>query len=204
MKPRINKLFLSLLSGVLLWLSWYPHGFTFIIFFAFVPLFLLSDKLLEKQRGLVFWQGIWASFPTFLIWNVGVTWWIWNSTPTGSVAAIVLNAFFMSCVFGAWHWLKKLHFTKVMISLAFIAFWCSWEFLHLNWQINWPWLNLGNIFAANPKMVQWYEYTGTFGGTIWVLAVNFLVYSFFQHREKSILFDSHLLQSNSKYFPLEG
>ena len=40
------------------------------------------------------------------------------------------------------------------------------------------WLNLGNVFAAHPKLVQWYEYTGAFGGTIWVLAVNFLFYNF--------------------------
>jgi apolipoprotein N-acyltransferase len=182
MKQRINKPLLILLSGLLLWASWYPHGFTFIIFLAFVPLFIVSDKLLEKKKGFAFWQGIWASFPALLIWNTGVTWWIWNSTPPGSVVAIVLNSLFMSCVFGAWHWVKKSNLPKIATPLAFIAFWCSWEFLHLNWQINWPWLSLGNVFAANPKIVQWYEYTGTFGGTIWILVVNFLVYNLFQHR----------------------
>jgi len=60
------RIILSLLSGVLLWLSWYPHGFTFLIFIAFVPLFILSDKLLEKKKGIAFWQGIWTSFPAFL------------------------------------------------------------------------------------------------------------------------------------------
>jgi apolipoprotein N-acyltransferase len=39
------------------------------------------------------------------------------------------------------------------------------------------------VFAANPLLVQWYEYTGAFGGTIWILIVNFLVYYFIQHRE---------------------
>jgi len=173
-----NKLFLSLLSGVLLWLSWYPYGFTFLIFVAFVPLFLVSDKLHERKKGLAFWQGVSFSFFTFLIWNIGVTWWIWNSTPPGSIAAIVLNSFFMSCVFGAWQWVKKSNLNKITISLTFIAFWCSWEFLHLHWQLTWPWLNLGNVFAVTPKIVQWYEYTGTFGGTIWILVVNFLFYDF--------------------------
>jgi len=178
-----NKLFLSLLSGVLLWLSWYPHGFALFIFVAFVPLLRLSDLLLEKQKGLTFWQGIYSSFPAFLIWNIGVTWWIVNSTIPGAIAAIVLNSFFMSIVFGMWHWVKKSNLPKIAIPLAFIAFWCAWEFLHLNWQITWPWLNLGNVFATHPKLVQWYEYTGTFGGTIWVLAVNFLIYKIIQHRD---------------------
>jgi len=176
MVKRLNKLLLILLAGVLLWLSWYPHGFTFLIFIAFVPLFLLSDKLLESENGLTFWQGIWNSFPAFLIWNLGVTWWIWNSTIPGAIVAIVLNSFFMSCVFAAWHWVKKSNIHRKMIPLAFIAFWCSWEYLHLNWQIVWPWLNLGNLFAVNTKIVQWYEYTGTFGGTIWILCINFLCY----------------------------
>jgi len=179
MAQRLNNFFLALFSGLLLWLSWYPHGFIWLIFIAFVPLFFLSDLFIQKNKGFVFGQGVAFSFPVFLIWNVGVTWWIWNSTPPGAVAALVLNSFFMSCVFGAWHWVKKSKLPKIMISVTFIAFWCSWEYLHLNWQITWSWLNLGNVFAANPKMVQWYEYTGTFGGTIWILMVNFLVYKFF-------------------------
>jgi apolipoprotein N-acyltransferase len=173
-----NKLFLSLFSGVLLWLSWYPHGFTLLIFIAFVPLFFVSEKLHERGKEFAFWQGMRFSFPAFLIWNVGVTWWIWNSTPPGSIAAMLLNSFFMSCVFGVWQQVKKLNLHKITIALTFIAFWCSWEFLHLHWQLTWPWLNLGNVFAANPNIVQWYEYTGAFGGTIWILSVNFLFYYF--------------------------
>jgi len=192
MKILKNKIFLTFLSGILLWLSWYPHGFTFFIFIAFVPLFIVSDRFLEKREGFAFWQGIWSSFPAFLIWNVGVTWWIWNCTEPGAVAAIVLNSLFMSCVFGIWHWTKKWNLTKITIALSFIAFWCSWEFLHLNWQITWPWLNLGNVFAATPKVVQWYEYTGTFGGTIWILSVNFLLYHLIKYRDKSVPILSNL------------
>jgi len=58
-----------------------------------------------------------------------------------------------------------------------MAFWMSLELLHLNWQLAWPWLNLGNAFASRPEWVQWYEYTGTFGGTLWVLLTNLLVFN---------------------------
>jgi len=193
-----NKWLLALLSGVLLWLSWYPYGFTFLIFIAFVPLLMVSDILHESEKGFAFWQGLWFSFLAFLIWNVGVTWWIWNSTPPGSIAAILLNSFFMSCVFGVWHWVKKSNLPKITIPVAFIAFWCSWEFLHLHWQLTWPWLNLGNVFATHTKIVQWYEYTGAFGGTIWVLVINFLCYELtatLKHifkEKKSVFFLSNL------------
>ena len=57
--------------------------------------------------------------------------------------------------------------------LALVTIWISYEYLHLNWILNWPWLNLGNGFAAYARWVQWYEYTGSLGGTLWVLSVNF-------------------------------
>ena len=198
------KWVLAFLSGLLLWMSWYPHGFFFIIFIAFVPLFFLSDRLLECRNGVALLQAVFFSFLSFLIWNVGVTWWIWNSTPPGAVAAIVLNSFFMSCVFGIWQWVKMMKIPKLAIPVAFIAFWCSWEFLHLNWQLTWPWLNLGNGFAPYPKIVQWYEFTGVFGGTIWILIINFLCYEVVNitthifREKKSALIISKLFQLCAK------
>ncbi|MBK8442941.1 MAG: hypothetical protein IPL35_05810 [Sphingobacteriales bacterium] len=49
------------------------------------------------------------------------------------------------------------------------------EYLHLNWELSWPWLTLGNVFAYYPALVQWYEYTGVAGGTLWVLLLNILI-----------------------------
>ncbi|MDR2980310.1 MAG: apolipoprotein N-acyltransferase [Bacteroidales bacterium] len=143
---------------------------------AFVPLFILSDKLLEKGGKLAFWDGLLYSFPAFLVWNGATTWWIAFSTIPGAIAAILLNALLMSLLFALWHFFRTLNFSYYSIPLIFIAFWCSFEFLHLNWEITWPWLNLGNVFASYTPLVQWYEYTGTFGGTIWILTVNFLIY----------------------------
>ena len=55
-------------------------------------------------------------------------------------------------------------------------FWIAFEQLHLHWDLTWPWLTLGNGFAAVPEWVQWYEYTGFLGGSVWVWAVNLLVF----------------------------
>ena len=59
---------------------------------------------------------------------------------------------------------------------ALILFWISFEYIHLNWELSWPWLTMGNVFATHPGWVQWYEYTGTSGGTLWVLVVNLLFF----------------------------
>lgn len=169
-------LLLSLLSGILLWLSWPASGFPFLSFLGFIPLFFLSDNLIQKGGKLAFWHGFIYSYPAFLIWNVATTWWIWNSTPPGSVAAFILNSAFMSCVFSLWHVFRKQNPPKITEPIAFTALWMSWEYLHLNWDLTWPWLNLGNVFCRNTEFVQWYEYTGAFGGTLWILITNFLLY----------------------------
>lgn len=173
---KIHLLILSLLSGALLWLSWTPNGFAFLVLAAFVPLFFVSEHLYANRVRHPFWKGLIYSFLTFFVWNVSTTWWIWNSTPEGSIVTFVLNALFMSIVFAFWQRFRHLSLPEITMPIAFIAFWCSFEFLHLQWDITWPWLNLGNVFANCPEFVQWYELTGTFGGTFWILSTNFLIF----------------------------
>src|SRR5699024_8684983 len=61
--------------------------------------------------------------------------------------------------------------------LSLPVFWIAFEQLHLHWDLPWPWLTLGNGFAAAPQWVQWYEYTGFLGGSVWVWAVNLLFFN---------------------------
>ncbi len=61
---------------------------------------------------------------------------------------------------------------------SLVVFWLTFEFLHFNWSVNWPWLTLGNGFANSVKLVQWYEFTGVLGGSLWVLLSNILIFRF--------------------------
>ena len=171
---------LALLSGILLWLSWPPHGLAFLSFFAFVPLLMVSQSLAEEDARLPFLKGMGYSYLTFVVWNILTTWWVKNSTLEGCIAMVVLNSLFMSMVFGGWQHFRKLRLPFWVDVLCFTAFWCAWEFLHLNWDLTWPWLNLGNVFSSCTEFVQWYEITGAFGGTIWILAANFLIVALLQ------------------------
>ena len=40
------------------------------------------------------------------------------------------------------------------------------EYMHLNWDLSWPWLTIGNVFAKYPIIVQWYEFTGFLVGLL--------------------------------------
>ncbi len=61
---------------------------------------------------------------------------------------------------------------------SLIFYWLGFEYLHMNWSINWPWLNLGNVFADSVWMVQWYEYFGSPGGSLWILLINLFIFNF--------------------------
>lgn len=164
---------LSVLSGLLLAAAWPENGFTPLIFVALVPLFFVQQYVGDNNKRGMYWY----SWLAFLIWNVLTTWWVWYSTPIGSVAAFLLNSLFLAVVFQLFHISKKGFFENKKGTWILIFYWMTWEYFHLNWDLSWSWLNLGNVFASTPKWIQWYEYTGTFGGTLWILIVNVLVFN---------------------------
>ena len=169
----LTRIGFALLSGLLLALAWPVDGFAPLVFIAFVPLILLQDKIGDKTiKGNIFF----LSFLAFLLWNALTTWWIARCTIAGSIAAVLLNSIFMATVFYAYHFIKTRLYNNKKGYFLLILLFASFEYLHLNWQLNWPWLNLGNVFSHYYTWVQWYEYTGSAGGTLWVLAVNILLY----------------------------
>ncbi|MBY0348037.1 MAG: apolipoprotein N-acyltransferase [Hydrotalea flava] len=170
--------FLSIASGLLLVASWPVSPFTFCIFFAFVPLLWIAAST-TKIRSFIGY-----AFLSLLIWNVGTTWWIWNSTDVGSIAAIIANTILMCIPLWGYFKLRK-KITPFYSGVALIVYWMLFEWIHLNWQLSWPWLTLGNVFATHPNWVQWYSVTGVSGGTLWILLVNILLFQLLQIHQTS-------------------
>ncbi len=142
---------------------------------------ILEDYVSRNRLRFIKFSVLFYSYPGFFLWNILTTWWIVNSTFVGAALAIVLNALFMSIIFQAFHWTRKKLNNPMAGYAALLSYWIAFEYLHLNWDLNWPWLNLGNGFAAYYKWVQWYEYTGTIGGTFWVLITNILAFKIYQN-----------------------
>jgi len=171
-----NKLLLySLCMGLLLALSWPARGFPFLAFFAFIPMFLLEDHILvnrKNYRSVVLLLYAWAGF---FVFNLLTTWWIMYATVPGMIVAVVLNAFFMAIPWWLMHLGRRLVPGR-QGSVSLIFLWLSFEFLHSRWELSWSWLDIGNVFAAYPALVQWYQAVGTAGGSLWVLTVNLLLF----------------------------
>jgi apolipoprotein N-acyltransferase len=202
---RYHKLLLSVLSGVLLSLGYTQIGLGWVILFAFIPILILRDAgTKDENKNGSNYVFLW-SLISFIVWNTISTWWIYYSTAPGAVVAVLLSSVFMASVI----WLASLankYLGKKTGYVAFVSFWMSFEYLFLNSQVSWPWLILGNSFANNIAWVQWYEFTGHLGGSLWILTINILLYelvkSRIENKGKNILLRKYLTLGLVIFVPL--
>lgn len=183
---------MALLSGLLMVVSFpYTGGFFPLAFVAWIPLLLVESSYSDRKSYALFGQA----YLTFFIYNVGTTWWIYNADDGGAYMAFICNSLLMAVVFYLFHRIKK-RLGDHWMTPVLLCTWISFEFLHFNWELSWPWLTLGNVFADAPQLVQWYSWTGALGGSCWVLFINLLLLRLVQGRvneKKSFLRQRPLL-----------
>lgn len=187
----MKHFFLALLTGLLLASGWPTYGFPILLFFGFVPLLISTYRIKQNNLKYAGWRVFGLSYVAFFIFNIITTWWLYCSTPFGMWFAILANTLLMALVWQLYYFVSKKN--RVVTSLVFVvSLWMLFEKMHLIWEFAWPWLNLGNGFATYTQWIQWYEYTGTFGGTLWVWAGNcILFWTFIQGifaRRRSVIF----------------
>ncbi len=180
--PHKWKLFaLATIGGLVLAMGFPPVPLTFLMFIGFVPFLIIEDEINQHFQQTAKWEVAKYMFHGFLVWNILSTYWVCNTAFVPGIVAIVLNSIFMTIPWVLFHQTKKVlngRFTY----LPLIAYWLGFEYVHLNWEISWPWLTLGNAFAEFHSWVQWYEYTGVFGGSLWILLSNILIFSLWKNK----------------------
>lgn len=177
MSKTYLNLFLSLLSAVVLSLSWPDYGLQILVFASLIPLLVLFERLgKDKVKG---WKVFLYYFLCFLIWNSLTTWWVANASLAGAMLAIGLNSLFMALIVRLAYQFQLQSGLKRGV-ITWVLFWISFEFIHYRWELIWPWLNLGNVFASEPEWVQFYEVTGVLGGSLWIWLVNIGIWLLFR------------------------
>jgi apolipoprotein N-acyltransferase len=169
MNTRKN-IILALASGLLMGLPWSVTALFFLIFIGWVPLLLLEDKVRHHPNPYLVFN---YAFVSFLLWNILGTWWVARAQFVGAILIIIANSLVQALVF----WLASRVRTNLKIPLLFpiLLIWMGYEHFHNFWDLAWPWLNLGNALATVPQIIQWYEFTGVRGGTLWIILTNFAV-----------------------------
>ena len=171
-----KQLFLiASLTGILLALAWPTFGFAPILFIALVPILWVENHIADNKEKFSKFAVFNYSFFAFLIFNLLTSYWIVYATFFGLFAPF-LNAFLGGIVFQIYHNIKKILFNNNKGFFVLPILWISIEFLHHHWELTWPWMTFGNGFSTMPIMAQWYEYTGAFGGSLWVWITNYFAY----------------------------
>lgn len=157
---------MSLLSAVLFSAAWLG-GSGLPLFLAFVPLLILQKR---NTRGLAWWVML-----TMLVWIMATTWWVGKSTLIATFAVPIVGLVFSWLPFMIYHFVWK-RAPRALAYTVFVTVWIVFEKLYMLTDVSFPWLMLGNGFAEDPMLIQWYSITGAFGGSLWVLIANILYF----------------------------
>jgi apolipoprotein N-acyltransferase len=179
-------LLLAILSAFLLWLAWPPHTFAApLLLVGLVPLLIALDQIIAKNEKKTGKKVFLTAGLTFLIWNTSGTYWVYNAIIAYNspvVAFLIslipygLGALLMTFSFWLYYRFMKVVSKKGIAYLALLCFYIGMEYLHATWDLAFPWMTLGNGFAGMHQLAQWYESTGAYGGSIWIIVSNILAF----------------------------
>ena len=162
---------LALLFAALMSIPYLVPHTGFLALFGIVPLLCM-----ERIADMIGKKRIWIyHYSAFVLWNAITTFWVCNATVGGGLFAIFANAFQMSVVFGLFR-LSKKKFSGALPYIFLMVTWIAWERFYFDAEISWPWLVLGNAFARSIGSIQWYEFTGALGGSLWIWVTNLSIF----------------------------
>lgn len=178
---KFGRLAAALLSALLLAMPWWGLSGLW-LGGALVPLLAVSRSLGGSRRD--FWRMAgWAAL-AFAGWNALIVWALWYATPVGPFAATLASTFLNLVAFMLYHYVSK-RARKALAYTTLAAAWIATEYWYTVGSFSFPWLLLGNGFMNDAWAVQWYEYTGLFGGTLWMLVCNMVLFEALCHRREA-------------------
>lgn len=167
----INLFLLPLVSAMVLSVSAIPSGYYFFSFVALVPLIFALDWVsLQKRAYPKGFLQLFITFITFYLWEGG---WILQTASLGFLLFLFVVIPFIALL------LPYLFFKKKKSNYALLYFIVAWllaELVENYFELGSPFYSLGHNLAVKPQLIQWYEFTGVAGGTLWILMVNAFFY----------------------------
>lgn len=135
---------------------------------AWVPLMYL-----HQQKKSVWWVIL-----AFLGWNLGSIGWL-GAVAVNQAMALIPALMVNTSLFSLAWWLfrkKKQILSPRFRWLSLPLAWVPIEWIHFYWDLDFPWLTVGNALADWPSIIQWYSITGVAGGSFWILAINGILF----------------------------
>ncbi|MFQ5572214.1 MAG: apolipoprotein N-acyltransferase [Rhodothermales bacterium] len=171
-----------LLGGLALGLSYPPFPFPFLSWVALVPLFLLWDRVESIWRFLAeIYTAFLIAYAIAFFWPLLHTFLRdhpFSETALLSFGALLLTPLALSIPFAAsLPFLRKKG--RPVGLMVFILFYLAVEFGMRHGPLDFPWPVLGTTQGGLVPLIQFAEYTGVAGLSLWVLLLNAFLFGLF-------------------------
>ncbi len=176
MLKKVPDFALGILFILLYTMAWTPASQAYLIYIAFVPLFILMDRFIAKNTSSKI--AVFKLFFLFLTASFILNYWISNAHIAGTILASLVQSILLLIPSHFYYRFTKRGYIKQGL-LVFLLSTISLEYVQNLWDLSWPWFNLGHSLSTYPSIIQWYQYTGATGGSLWILIANLFVYSLF-------------------------
>lgn len=172
---RSGRLLLAVGTGVFLAAAFPPIPSGVTAFVAMVPFFFLLERIQSGARMFRY------AYLAFLIANIGTIYWIsgwWGDDPWLKVAGAFVNVVhpLLFTIPSLLLFFLRRRLSPVAAAASFPFVWTTWEWLAHLPELSFPWLLLANTQTYDIESIQFIIWTGSFGITFWIAAVNALVY----------------------------
>lgn len=173
-----KDILLSLLSGILLILSFPNFNLEFLAWFALVPLFFSIEG---KDYSQSFKLGFLNGFISFL----GILYWIIVAVHTYGHFPLIVSIFillllvsYLSLFNGTFVFLSRLLWMHLGFKAIFLTpfLWVSLEYLRSFFLTGFPWANLGHSQYLNLPFIQMADLTGVYGLSFTIVLTNATIY----------------------------
>jgi apolipoprotein N-acyltransferase len=174
-KDSRTNITLAMSMGFLFGLSLPPVPSGITAFIALVPILFLMERM--KSGAQVFRYSYFA----FLVLHITSVYWIsgWTGDDpwlkVAGIASNLVHPLFFTIPWLFYYYVRK----RVELQYAVLFFpllWVAFEWLAQLPELSFPWLLLANSQTYDIHKIQFITFTGTFGITLWLSAVNAIIF----------------------------
>jgi apolipoprotein N-acyltransferase len=168
-----KKIFLSLLSGLFIGLSYPPFPLGFFAWFGFIPLFISLEGCNYKESlKYGYLSGITAHFI--------VLYWIGFNSGAGFLPVFLslIGAVFYLALFWGLFAITVQYFLREKTKFLWFAplIWITMEWIRSLGPLGFPWMDLALTQSRFIYFIQIMDVTGSSGVSLWILILNVLLY----------------------------
>ncbi len=173
----VDAIFLAVLSGLLLFLSFPKYGFGFIAWTALIPLFFALRKANTVAQGLL------LGFITGLVGHIGIIYWItfvivnYGCLPLYvGIVLMLLLACYLSAYISLFAGCIIYFGERIPLYLTAPVLWVCLEYIKSALFTGFPWENLGYSQYSNIYFIQFADIAGVFGLSFLIVLVNATIF----------------------------